>query len=643
MKEALPEWMQEKVIEWVRSLQSPDDGYFYHPQWGKNIKLTRLNRDQTWATRIFQMFGGMPKWDMPYGTRGEYGRAPGITAMTGPLTQSATPVAASKVIPTAYDRPEQFPERLQTMENLIKYLACDINGNTDPTDLTPNRIRTNSYDIGENIGASLSLAQQRDALAVAMGELEDIDSDGDGYIDGGYVDTIKTTFNSWQLPNGLWEYNKSIDPETGKPVDDPEGGVPYYNALNGLMKISGFYNGAYIEMPNAEAAFNSAIYMINYINETDGKPGADIMGKKPTNSVDIYNPWVCVVSILTNVERTGNTETVERFRQILKENAAEMIKNTTAKTIYFKKDDGSFGYTWSAVPATSQGADVAVPGTIEGDVNGGCISVTGITKYMLMAFGMDIPIFRDSDWDVCLDIFEKSSPVIKDSVFIDEAEVVDFDGYDEGAPASEIEEILSSAMNTGSLSIVGAPPSDKGYAGGRALQFVAAAKGNGDTVTFGAGGAGTTCYVLEFDFFMKEYNMNTTLFQITLGSCYRLTMVSSGGVIRLGDDSVNAGGTGRVTQDFGVTFTVGEWHRIRVEYYPGSAENVVTKIYLDEELRAVSHNYYYDKTDSPVPSAKYNDAGFYSLYSCIQTVYLDNILVERSDTPYVEEEIVYPD
>ena len=106
---------------------------------------------------------------------------------------------------------------------------------------------------------------------------------------------------------------------------------------------------------------------------------------------------------------------------------------------------------------------------------------------------------------------------------------------------------------------------------------------------------------------------------------------------------MNAGATGRVTQDFGVTFTVGEWHRIRVEYYPGSAEDVVTKIYLDEELRAVSHNYYYDKTDSPVPSAKYDDVGFYSLYSCIQTVYFDNILVERSDATYVEEDIVIPE
>lgn len=44
--------MREKLVKWTQSLQDEGDGYFYHPQWGKDITETRRGRDLTWAITI---------------------------------------------------------------------------------------------------------------------------------------------------------------------------------------------------------------------------------------------------------------------------------------------------------------------------------------------------------------------------------------------------------------------------------------------------------------------------------------------------------------------------------------------------------------------------------------------------------------
>ena len=43
-REFLPEWMQKRTLAFAMSLEDPD-GYFYHPQWGKNISVSRRGRD----------------------------------------------------------------------------------------------------------------------------------------------------------------------------------------------------------------------------------------------------------------------------------------------------------------------------------------------------------------------------------------------------------------------------------------------------------------------------------------------------------------------------------------------------------------------------------------------------------------------
>ena len=97
----------------------------------------------------------------------------------------------------------------------------------------------------------------------------------------------------------------------------------------------------------------------------------------------------------------GSDAEVEKLRAELVTRAADMIRVTTKKTIKFRKEDGSYGYTWTYSPARSQWAPVAVPETVEGDVNGGTIALVGVTANMLQTLGISgLTIYAPSDFEV---------------------------------------------------------------------------------------------------------------------------------------------------------------------------------------------------------------------------------------------------
>ncbi len=58
---AVPEWMGRDICAFVDSLQDPD-GYFYHPQWGKNISISRRARDFNWCCGMLESFGKSPRF-----------------------------------------------------------------------------------------------------------------------------------------------------------------------------------------------------------------------------------------------------------------------------------------------------------------------------------------------------------------------------------------------------------------------------------------------------------------------------------------------------------------------------------------------------------------------------------------------------
>ena len=59
---AYPKMMFAHCREYLKSLQSPDDGFFYHPQWGKNINSSRRGIDLGQCIEVIRRMGGEPKY-----------------------------------------------------------------------------------------------------------------------------------------------------------------------------------------------------------------------------------------------------------------------------------------------------------------------------------------------------------------------------------------------------------------------------------------------------------------------------------------------------------------------------------------------------------------------------------------------------
>jgi len=99
--EELPLLMREKMRDFVCSLLDKEDGYIYHPQWGKNISASRRGRDLTWAIDMSKKFG----FTLPYPTAVERLRAARENA-------GADQAKAASLL----------PEHLSSRENFQKYL-----------------------------------------------------------------------------------------------------------------------------------------------------------------------------------------------------------------------------------------------------------------------------------------------------------------------------------------------------------------------------------------------------------------------------------------------------------------------------------------------------------------------------------------
>ena len=214
-KDALPEEVKTAILNWTKGLQSSENGYFYHPQWGDDITNNRLGRDLGWAKRIINGFGARPFWTTPDGFGGENGKpgtAATASALTGRLGSGSVAAAVSKVIPTA------APAYLSSVDAFITHLEKDYNWDT------------NSYAAGNAIESDLG-------QIIAKGKT--------------YTDALINFLNSKQKSNGLWE--NTVDKDS----------------VNGFMKISGVYTSLGVSIPKAEEAMKSVTTMLTSTDRPD--------------------------------------------------------------------------------------------------------------------------------------------------------------------------------------------------------------------------------------------------------------------------------------------------------------------------------------------------------------------------------------
>ena len=317
LKRGLPPEMQERLLDFATGLQAEDDGFFYHPQWGKDIIPSRRGRDYSWATSIVNDLGGSFKYPLA---------ADRLKAEGGNSASAA----------------DQF----KTLDAFKEYL--------DSFDF-----EHMSYRTGNTLGSQKA-------------QIEGV----------GYLDFFMNYLSSKQKPkNGIWE-----------------DGI-CYESINGLMKISGIYDGRY-PFPNAEAAVESLIEGV-------------MIPEKPAAVVDVYNPWAAAVSIISSHRAAGNDALADKLNNRLKELAPKLIRIVTEKISIFRKPDGSFSYKPTRTSCVSQMAPVTIAEANEGDVNATCIAVNGTAMRIMRLFGVKNPgIYTHEDYVKFLSYLGYKAPKI---------------------------------------------------------------------------------------------------------------------------------------------------------------------------------------------------------------------------------------
>ena len=97
----LPESMRKKLSAFVCSLQDKDDGYIYHPQWGKDIVNSRRGRDAMWADDMAHKLN----FTLPYPTANQ--RLADLAKSSGEEKSKKAAV---------------LPDHLTSKENFVNYL-----------------------------------------------------------------------------------------------------------------------------------------------------------------------------------------------------------------------------------------------------------------------------------------------------------------------------------------------------------------------------------------------------------------------------------------------------------------------------------------------------------------------------------------
>ncbi len=609
-KNWLPDDIKMKFGLFAQQLQH-EDGFFYHPQWGRdyiinNQKDSRRARDLGHAQNLLGLAGLKPFYTTPTGVEGSNPDTVSYTDLTAPFGRS-TVSAVSKVILTAGN----YAEHLENEKTFREYLNSY-------------EIRYNSYSVGNRIGSQMSQIQARDLV---IGTEEDPTP---------LMDELMDYLISNQNPEtGCWNWRYIRD---GKPHEGDE----LYESVNGLLKIVNDFTQAGVLMPYAEEAALTAM--------------AAIADPEPIDAVtDLYNTWYAFGWIIENLRECGGVEGNEEADELVKILQAEAVEGIIAsreKISLFMHSDGSFSYGMdNGVPVsaqTSQGCQVALPNTSEGDVNATVISVNGIKNHIFEALELNEykPIlFGEAERLIYLDIIENATSVKKNEVQLT-GEPIIFDYDDIGSPSDE----LVYELGAGSATVVADPRGE-----GNVLKIESHA-GSGDYITVPnqTNSELAKTYVFESEFMVESSSLrgDSYFVQFFMGqknyTCYFFTLTLREGKIIATEHSSSSWSTA-VEETLGEVGTLGEWFKIKAEYYYSeSMDDVRIKFWYDDDLTdgedmkllAVTDNFY-DGTGNKfligqaTPCKYFNYTRFYVMMDAEAVLYMDNCMTYKTQNAYV--------
>jgi hypothetical protein len=146
-----------------------------------------------------------------------------------------------------------------------------------------------------------------------------------------------------------------------------------------------------------------------------------ILGDEPStgNCCDIFNVWSCVGHLRNNLnlisDKSLRDQINENVNAILEEKAPAAILNTLEKIKGYQKYDGGFAHSYFKGTANHQGLPVST-GENQSDVDGTCISATGLLREMFDALNLTAykpSMYTESDWMRYLEIMLSGNPASK--------------------------------------------------------------------------------------------------------------------------------------------------------------------------------------------------------------------------------------
>lgn len=451
----IPEWMQTELVYFAKSLQH-ENGFFYHPQWGKEYtdqRISRRGRDLGWGTSLLSFFGAAPQYDTPSGTKGdgidadEYLELMGLqkpqldgssaflttstaedcsccfggishvaesgVILTSNLAESPA-YAVSKVILAASESSET--EYMSSHTAFINYLLTTI----EPG------MKSSAYSTGNTLNATNGQIGNFSKLLGAY-----------TYTAGDEINTSGATADDYKRFDGmtlnemlLEVLDSTVNPLLGLYGSWTESGgwstdLTFANS-NGFFKVISIYNGRGRAYP---APAQAAISLIDNLTNPD-LPSTG-------NACDVYNVWNAISSlksnvssseeiyaVITNTSITPASEgdegatlmTVKQFiDKALEIRGADAVRVTFDKIKGYKKVDGGFSHSYYRGATNHQGCPIA-PSNNVSDVDGTCIASTGLVRSLFDAFGLGSyrpAFFGKADYMIFIDTIEEMRPVRK--------------------------------------------------------------------------------------------------------------------------------------------------------------------------------------------------------------------------------------
>lgn len=583
----IPADMKAKCLAYIQNLQDPDDGYFYHPQWGKSIGSSRRGRDLSQCITLISRMGGTPLYKTATERLEENNATPTATIISAFME---TNVHKSSVIAVVDDR-------FQSEEKMKAYLDNLVAQNTDAKGYF------NSYTFGH----------------ILSSETAQIKAAGLGSFVCNYIDALQ-------------------NPETGFYEElDPTDSKAGYQAASGIIKISAFYSSVNGAIKYGDKLVDS---LVNIILSTE-----------KTNQITyVFNPIGALSAAVSSVKKHGTQNELSAVRQNIYAKLPDIVDRTIEKLSGYKHEDGSFSYLESGRSLVSSQGVIASLGYDEGDVNGLACAMHYILGSLFDCLGITrVPMLKYTDYITFRDYVNSAEPIVKSEVPNEPVDFEGYEGSDmpfgvSGPSQSSLSDgekfeivemagadgVVNNALRIDSVS-------------NKNIWFTVDAKSPYQSIA-----SFSFSFDLYVDSAVSSQLYQIFLRNSSTGhSAYMFELVAEGGKVYLRDACTDAYTDTKYKTVLGIEENLDTWMNIKLEYYvirdtDTGKITAKTKVYKNGSCVTISDNYFVNNASAnsgffagtaerPNAMTSIDEVYFLALRSPASSIRLDNIKCEPKD------------